>query len=354
MPERRGAELVGRRDRLDPEHVGAAFEQAARLLLEHLGRVLDRQRPEWRHDLAGRPHRARHHHRPPGGVGRLAGDLGRDPVQLADPALGLVQLEPAGVAAEAVGEKDVAAGADRAVVERAHLAGLALVPELGRLAGFEPHAKRLVPVAPSARSQPRSASSVVEPGRHRAHACASADWAIARIRPTIDAQAVRALRRQVLVEPEPAERGRRVDRDHRLRVQPGIERMQDRDQPAHDQRVRIAGEVEARARAFAVDPRHDPDLARAALDLGRRHPQRRVERRHRPAELDHVAVAVLPVVEELEVGGDRLEAFSGQAGSDPVSPPRCRRSRRRGPVAGRRRARVLRFPTPARAAIRRA
>ena len=41
------------------------------------------------------------------------------------PVLGVVQLQPAGVAAEAVGEEEVAAGADRAVVEGADLAGLA-------------------------------------------------------------------------------------------------------------------------------------------------------------------------------------------------------------------------------------
>ena len=80
------------RDRLDPEHVGAAGEQASRLLLEHLGRVLDGQRPERRHDLAGRPHRAGDHHRAPGGVGDLAGDRGGAAVELEDAALGLVQL----------------------------------------------------------------------------------------------------------------------------------------------------------------------------------------------------------------------------------------------------------------------
>ena len=102
--------------------------------------------------------------------------------------------------------------------------------------------------------------------------------------------------------------------------EPGVERVQHRDQPAHDHRVGIALEVEARRRPLALDPRHDPDLAGAALDLGRRHPQRVVERRHGAAELDDVAVAVLPVVEEGEVVGDLFEAGAGQGrGSDAVS-----------------------------------
>ena len=77
-----------------------------------------------------------------GGIGGLAGDGGGDAVELVGPALGLVQPQPAGVAAEAVGQEQVAAGVDRAVVERADLGRLGLVPELRRLAGLEAHVEQ--------------------------------------------------------------------------------------------------------------------------------------------------------------------------------------------------------------------
>ena len=114
-------------------------------------------------------------------------------------------------------------------------------------------------------------------------------------------------------------------------VKPGIERVQDRDQAAHDHRVAVAAKVEPRRGALAVDPRREPDLAGAALDLGRRRPQRVVERRHRAAELDDVAVAVLPVVEEGEVVGDRFEAGRGHG----TGSSRCSRAAdMRSPRAG--------------------
>ena len=100
-----------------------------------------------------------------------------------------------------------------------------------------------------------------------------------------------------------------VDREDGLGREAGVERVQDRDQAAHDQGVGVAVEIEARGLARAVPARDDPDLAGATLDLGRRDLQRRVERRHRAAELDHIAVAVLPVVvEEGEIVGDLFEA----------------------------------------------
>jgi hypothetical protein len=65
------------------------------------------------------------------------------------------------------------------------------------------------------------------------------------------------------------------------------------------------------ARPLALDPRQDPDLAGAAVDLGGLHLERVIERRHRLAHVDHVAIAILPVVEKLERVGDLFEGFGG-------------------------------------------
>ena len=58
-----------------------------------------------------------------------------------------------------------------------------------------------------------------------------------------------------------------------------------------------------------------PDLTGAAVHLRGRHLQRRIERRHGLAFLDHEAVAVLPVVEELERLGDLFKGFGGHGQS---------------------------------------
>src|SRR6056297_1509343 len=75
-----------------------------------------------------------------------------------------------------------------------------------------------------------------------------------------------------------------------------------------------------------LEARRDPDLAGAAVDLRLRPLQRVVQRLHLLAELDDVAVAVLPVVEELEGLGDLLEGFRGPVGGGhgalPVLPTR--------------------------------
>jgi hypothetical protein len=122
---------------------------------------------------------------------------------------------------------------------------------------------------------------------------------------------VRPLRRQMLVEPQPPQLRRRVDLAHLLHRQPGIKRVQDRDQPAHDDRVAVALEIEPCAGPLALDPRPDPDLAGTAVHLRRRDLERVLQRRHRLAHVDHVAIAILPLVEKLERVGDLLEGFGG-------------------------------------------
>ncbi len=96
-----------------------------------------------RHDLAGRPDRGGDDDRAAGRVRDLARQRHAGGVDLAHPALGAVQLQPAGIAAERVGQEDVAARLDRAAVEAADVVRLVEVPELGRLARGEAHVEEV-------------------------------------------------------------------------------------------------------------------------------------------------------------------------------------------------------------------
>ena len=202
---------------------------------------------------------------------------------------------------------------------------------------------RLVPVAPSASSQSRSASKRLElvSSSPRPVSSGLLQRRLRRWRGCAATMARSPFERcdgQVLVEAEPAELGLRVDRQHLLRVQARSRaRAAPRSARARSSRRKSPSKSKRARRALALDARHDPDLAGAALDLGRRHPQRVVERRHGAAELDHVAVAVLPVVEEGEVGGDLFEARRWPTGIRflVARPQRCRRSRGRRSSAGR-------------------
>ena len=88
---RGGADLLERRHGLDPDHVGAAFLQPLDLLDEDLDRLVLGERAERREQVAGRPDRARHHHRPPCCVGDGAGILRGEAVQFACAVLEAVQ-----------------------------------------------------------------------------------------------------------------------------------------------------------------------------------------------------------------------------------------------------------------------
>jgi hypothetical protein len=88
-------------------------------------------------DLAGGPDGARHDDRPRCRVGRLPRHPRRCLVELLDPGLGGMQLQPVGVAAEAVGQDDVGARVDELAMEVDHTVGVVDVPELGAVAGFE-------------------------------------------------------------------------------------------------------------------------------------------------------------------------------------------------------------------------
>ena len=83
---------------------------------------------------------------------------------------------------------------------------------------------------------------------------------------------------------------------------------EDRDQALDDVGVALAAKVQrARMRIGRWRIEHQPDLARTAAHPRRLALLRRGERRELAAKLDHIAVAVLPFVEELEIGLDRID-----------------------------------------------
>ena len=82
------------------------------------------------------------------------------------------------------------------------------------------------------------------------------------------AQAVGALRRQVIAEAELVEHLERIGCENFLGRMPGIQRQQDRDQAAHDMGVAVAEIVQPRLAAIApIDLLREPDLADATLHL---------------------------------------------------------------------------------------
>ena len=138
-----GADLLERRHGLDPDDVDAAVLQALDLLDEDLDRLVLGQRAERCEEVAGRPDRAGNHHRPPGGIGDGAGVLRGEAVQLAGAILEIVQHQPAAIGAEGIGEDDVGAGIDEALVERTDRVAVRLVPQLRRIARGEAHVEQV-------------------------------------------------------------------------------------------------------------------------------------------------------------------------------------------------------------------
>ena len=91
---------------------------------------------------------------------------------------------------------------------------------------------------------------------------------------------------------------------------------QDRDQTAYDMRVAIAGKYEDRTvRAVWPHAGVEPDLARAASHLVGFIARRLRKRRQLPAELDKVAIAVVPIVQDGEIVDDFFDIRHRPAGS---------------------------------------
>src|SRR4029077_4888363 len=86
--------------------------------------------------------------------------------------------------------------------------------------------------------------------------------------------------------------------------------------------VAVALEDEARRGPVgrAIDLGREPDMTGAAANSVRLRSRRFRQRRQGAAELDHVAIAVLPVIQELEVREDVLERHgSSSATGDTTS-----------------------------------
>src|SRR6516164_10638192 len=121
-------------------------------------------------------------------------------------------------------------------------------------------------------------------------------------------QAVRALRREVLPEVQQAEYVWSIDADDLLSCLARIEREENDNQPAHDVGVAIADEAQARAGAVRLDLCRQPNLTHAALHLVGGRALCLGQGLKLAPELDDVAVTVLPIVEEGEIGEDLVEA----------------------------------------------
>jgi hypothetical protein len=137
--------------------------------------------------------------------------------------------------------------------------------------------------------------------------------ASSQIRSTIEAT-VRALRRQVLGQLETPEHHLHIDPNDLVRAPARVDRKEDGDQPPHDMGVAVALEAEARRGpgGGAIDLGREPDLTGAAANFVRLRSRRFRQQRQGAAELDHVAIAVLPVIQKLEVREDVLEGHGLQ------------------------------------------
>ena len=122
------------------------------------------------------------------------------------------------------------------------------------------------------------------------------------------AHAVGALRRQMLLEAEFAERRQGVRGDDLLGRAVGEKRDRDRDQPAHEMRIAVAAKVQNRlAGRVPTGVAFEPNLADAAANLVGVVVRGLAQRLERAAELDDVAIAVLPFLEEGEIGADGFD-----------------------------------------------
>jgi hypothetical protein len=116
----------------------------------------------------------------------------------------------------------------------------------------------------------------------------------------------------MLLEAERAKGGERVDRQDLIGRAIGKERNRNGDQPPHEVRVAVAAKMQGLS-AIRARPRLalQPDLTDAAPDLVDVIVRRRAQGFERVAELDDIAVAVLPIVKGVKVFADRLDRRQG-------------------------------------------
>jgi len=119
------------------------------------------------------------------------------------------------------------------------------------------------------------------------------------------AHAVRALRREMLLEAQRAEGAQGVDGENLLRRSIGQKRNRDRNQSAHKVRVAVAAIMQDRL-AVGAPPRLalQPHLTDAAPHLIGLVVRRLAQRLERMTEFDDIAIAVLPIVKEGEIVAD--------------------------------------------------
>ena len=144
----RGLVFLGGRDRFQPQDIRAAFLQALGLFVEHLDRQFVGQRPHRHHDVPGRPDRTGDHDGPARRIGDLAAQFGPKAVQLPHAVLAVMQLQAGRVAAEGVGQEDVAARIHGVGIQLLDPVRVIHVPEFRCIARRQAHVEQVGPGCP--------------------------------------------------------------------------------------------------------------------------------------------------------------------------------------------------------------
>ena len=122
------------------------------------------------------------------------------------------------------------------------------------------------------------------------------------------AHAVGALRGQMLLQAEFTERRKGVDAEDLLGRPVGKKRDRDRHEPAHEMQIAVAAKVQNRlAGRVPTSFAFEPNLADAAANLVGVVVRGLAQRLERAAQLDDVAIAVLPLLEEGEIGANGFD-----------------------------------------------
>ena len=106
----------------------------------------------------------------------------------------------------------------------------------------------------------------------------------------------------MLLQPQAIENRVGIDGQRLVERPAVVDGGEDGDEAAYDVRVAVGEEGEDRSPVAALNVGGEPDLAGAAAHLVGVSPQRFGQRRQGAAELDQIAVAILPIVEQGEVG----------------------------------------------------
>ena len=162
-----GAHLLGRRHRLDPGDVGTACDEPFDLLAEGGNGTIVGKAAQRSEQLPRRSHRPGDDDRPFRRVGYLAGDRRCRLGQLEHSVLDAVQPEPVAIAAERIGEDDVGAGVDEALVEPGDDLRAVDVPELRRLARLQAQLEVVRPSRPVGKDNLASGQQVGQRAAHK-------------------------------------------------------------------------------------------------------------------------------------------------------------------------------------------